>query len=142
VPADGRWQRGSVVRGFYLADSAETALAEWYRHGAELGVPPQSRLPRVMRKFEVDLDEIADLTVSDEIPAMQPTRRQWRLTQPIGEKHWKQGRPGLLVPSAAHSGGRVLVVFRPTDEPPKGVKALPRPKRFDELPPLPTGLRT
>ncbi len=36
----------------------------------------------------------------------------------------------------------VLVVFRPKADPPPGVLALPRPKRYDELPPLPTGLRT
>jgi RES domain-containing protein len=131
-----------VVRGFYLADSEATAWAEWYRHGAELGVPPHSRLPRIMRQFEVDLDDVADLTDSAEIPAMQPTRRQWRTTQPIGERHWKAGRLGLLVPSAARAGGRVLVIFRPTADPPPGLTPLLRPKRFDELPPLPTGLRT
>jgi hypothetical protein len=95
-----------------------------------------------MRKFEVDLDDVADLTAADALPAMQPTRRQWRVTQPIGERLWKEGRLGLLVPSAAHAGGRVLVIFRPGDEPPPGVKALPRPRRYDELPALPTGLRT
>lgn len=131
-----------MVRGFYLADSEATAWAEWYRHGAELGVPPQSRLPRVMRRFEVDLDNVADLTDSAEVPALQPTRRQWRTTQPIGERHWQAGRPGLLVPSAARPDGRVLVVFRPTDDPPHGLTALPRPRRYDELPAVPTGLRT
>ncbi|MEP7361577.1 MAG: RES family NAD+ phosphorylase, partial [Chloroflexota bacterium] len=131
-----------IVRGFYLADSEATAWAEWYRHGAELGVPPQSRLPRVMRRFEVDLDEVADLTAADAVPQMKPTRRQWRITQPIGENHWKEGRLGLLVPSAAHADSRVLVVFRPTDDPPLGIAPLARPKRYDELPPLPTGLRT
>ena len=141
-PADGRWQRGRIVRGFYLADSEATAWAEWYRHSAELGVPPQSRLPRVMRRFEVDLDGVADLTANPDLPQMQPTRRQWPRTQPVGERYWRAGNAGLLAPSAAHAGGRVLVVFRPTHDPPPGLVALPRPKRYDELPPLPTGLRT
>ncbi|MEP7159403.1 MAG: RES family NAD+ phosphorylase [Chloroflexota bacterium] len=146
-PADGRWQRGSVVRAFYLADSEATAWAEWYRHSAELGVPPQSRLPRAMSRFDVDLDGVADLTdpelLTDHgIKSLQPTRRQWPKTQPIGESYWRAGLPGLLVPSAAHAGGRVLVVFRPSDEPPAGVSAKPRPKTYTELPPLPTGLRT
>jgi RES domain-containing protein len=131
-----------VIRGFYLGDSEATAWAEWYRHSAELGVPPQSRLPRVMRAFEVDLDKVTDLTASPDLPQMQPTRRQWPTTQPIGERLWKVGSTGLLVPSAAHADGRVLVVFRPTADPPPGLKALLRPKRYAELPPLPVGLRT
>jgi len=136
-----------TVRGFYLADSEETAWAEWYRHGSELGVPPQSRLPRAMWRFEVDADDITDLTdpaelASHGIRALPPTRRQWPRTQPIGEAYWREGRRGLLVPSAAHVGGQVLVIFRPTDEPPAGVTPVPRPRLFKELPPLPTGLRT
>ena len=136
-----------MVRGFYLADSESTAWAEWYRHSAELGVPPQKRLPRVMWHFEVSLDGIVDLTDekllrSHGIRSLQATRRQWRVTQPIGEAYWRKGNAGLLAPSAAHADGRVLVVFRPTDDPPAGLTPRPRPRRYDELPPPPTGLRT
>ena len=146
-PADGRWQRGAIVRALYLAESEATAWAEWYRHSAELGVPPQSRLPRAVYRFEVDVDTVADLTgegvlAEHSIERLAPTRRQWPRTQPIGEAYWRAGRRGVLVPSAAHVEGRVLVVFRPTAERPKGVIALPRPRRYTELPALPTGLRT
>ena len=146
-PADGRWQRGSVVRAFYLADSEATAWAEWYRHSSELGVPPQSRLPRAMWRFDVELDGVADLTdpevlTAHGVKALQPTRRQWPKTQPIGEACFRAGLPGLLVPSAAHAGGQVLVVFRPGDESPPGVTPMRRPRTYAELPPLPTGLRT
>jgi hypothetical protein len=34
-PPDNRWQRGDVVNALYLADSDDTAWAEWYRHLAE-----------------------------------------------------------------------------------------------------------
>jgi len=51
-----------VVRGLYLADSEDTAWAEWLRATAEQGAPPASRLPRAMCPLEVDLDGIADLT--------------------------------------------------------------------------------
>jgi hypothetical protein len=34
-PADGRWQHGAVIEGWYLADTPETAWAEWYRALAE-----------------------------------------------------------------------------------------------------------
>lgn len=145
--ADGRWQRGSVVRALYLADSEQTAWAEWYRHSAELGVPPHTRLPRAVYSFEVDVAQVADLTAAAAlerlgVKRLQPTRRQWPTTQPIGEVCRQAGRRGLLAPSAAHEGGRVLVIFRPTAEAPDGVRALPRPRRHTELPPLPTGLRT
>ncbi len=40
TPADGRWQRGTVVDAYYFAAEPATAWAEWYRSVAELGVPP------------------------------------------------------------------------------------------------------
>jgi hypothetical protein len=42
-PTDGRWQRGGVVRGLYLADEPATAVAERYRYLAERGLPQASR---------------------------------------------------------------------------------------------------
>lgn len=44
--ADGRWQRGAVVAGLHLADSADAAWAEWYRHLAASGRPPAFATPR------------------------------------------------------------------------------------------------
>jgi hypothetical protein len=41
---DGRWQRGTAIAGFYLADSRETAWAEWHRALAELGLRPEAML--------------------------------------------------------------------------------------------------
>ena len=76
------------------------------------------------------------------VERLLPSRRQWSLTQPIGEAYWRASRRGILVPSAAHVDGRVLVVFRPTDERPPGIEVRPRPRRYTELPALPTGLRT
>jgi hypothetical protein len=61
-PADGRWQRGEVVEGFYLADSEETAWAEWYRALAELAIPPMRQLPRDLWRFEVEIQRVADLS--------------------------------------------------------------------------------
>ena len=90
-PADGRWQRGAIARGLYLADCDGTAWAEWLRATAERGVPPSEALPRTVFRLDVDLEEIADLTdpaarATQGIPGLQPTRRQWPLTQPIGER--------------------------------------------------------
>ena len=44
-PPDSRWQRGTVVEAIYLADSAATAWAEWYRALAEAALPPRPRAP-------------------------------------------------------------------------------------------------
>jgi RES domain-containing protein len=145
-PADGRWQRGSVIRALYLGDSEETVWAEWYRHSSELGVPPAQRLPRAVWRFDVDLDDVADLTaegiLEDEgVARLAPTRRQWPKTQPIGEACWREGARGVLAPSAARRGGRVLAIFR-TAEAIDGVTPVPPPRRFDELPAVPPGLRT
>jgi RES domain-containing protein len=145
-PADGRWQRGSVIRALYLGDSEATVWAEWYRHTSELGVPPAQRLPRAIWRIDVDLDDLADLTAEgvlerEGIKRLDPTRRQWPKTEPIGEALWRAGARGVLAPSAARNGGRVLAIFR-TGEAIPGVTAVPPPRRFDELPAVPAGLRT
>lgn len=145
-PADGRWQRGSVVRALYLGDSEATVWAEWLRHTAEAGVPPQQRLPTAIWQIEVDIDDVADLTApgilaGEGIARLDPTRRQWPRTQPIGESLWHDGARGVLAPSAAREGGRVLAIFRP-EEALEGVRPVPPPKRFASLPALPAGLRT
>lgn len=146
-PADGRWQRGEAIRAFYAADSPETCWAEWYRHSAELGVPPHLRLPRALWRLDVDLSDVADLTatatlVAHGIAALAPTRRQWPETQKIGEAYWRAGRRAILAPSAAHVGGRVLAVFRPTGSGVAGVSPIRPSRRYSELPAIPVGLRT
>jgi RES domain-containing protein len=144
--ADGRWQTGAVVRGIYLADTEETAWAEWYRHTSEQGAPPASRMPRDTWRIAVDVTDIADLTapgVLDKhaITELHPTRRQWPLTQPVGEAYYRDRCRGLLAPSAAHEGGQVLAIYRPLPALP-GLTPVPPPNHYDDLPPLPTGLRT
>ena len=131
----------------YLADSAETAWAEWYRHSAELGVPPQNRMPRDLWRFDVSLENVADLTTDGilakrGIKTLSPSRRQWSRTQPIGEESWRAGFSALIAPSAAHVGGQVLAVFRVAPGAIAGVKPIKPAKRVKELPALPTGLRT
>ena len=149
-PADGRWQRGSVVRALYLGESVETCWAEWYRHTSEAGVPPQQRLPTAIWRVDVAVDDVADLTAprilaGEGIARLSPSRRQWPKTQPIGEALWRDGARGVLAPSAAHKGGLVLAIFRPNDGPIDsvgGVRPVPPPREFDDLPALPPGLRT
>jgi hypothetical protein len=54
-PTDGRWQRGEIVRGLYLADEPATAIAEWYRLLAERGLPPARAIPHDHHVWEVEL---------------------------------------------------------------------------------------
>jgi RES domain-containing protein len=120
--------------------------AEWYRHTAEAGVPPSRRLPRAIWRVEVELDDVADLTADGVLAAhgidrLDPTRRQWPITQPIGEAYFRDGARALLAPSAARRGGRVLAVFR-RGRAHRGLIAVPPAQRFDRLPAIPRGLRT
>ena len=135
-----------VVRGFYLADTEDTAWAEWYRHTSEQGAPPASRMPRDTWKIAVDVTDIADLAepgvlAKHSITGLRPTRRQWPLTQPVGAAYYRDGCRGVLAPSAAHVGGQVLAIFRPLPALP-GLRPVPPANHHDDLPPLPTGLRT
>lgn len=109
-------------------------------------MPPSEALPRTVFGLDVDLEQIADLTdpaarATLRIPGLQPTRRQWPLTQPIGERLWRGGARGILAPSAAHVGHRVLAVFR-TGPVVDGVVEITPGTDHDTIPIIPTGLRT
>ena len=135
-----------MVRGFYLADTEDTAWAEWYRHTSELGAAPASRMPRDTWQIAVEVTDIGDLTDLATLglhglTELLPTRRQWPLTQPVGEAYYHDGWRGILTPSAAHVGGQVLTIFRPLPVLP-GLRTVATANEYAELPPLPTGLRT
>lgn len=145
-PADGRWQRGSVIRAVYLGDDEATVWAEWYRHTSEAAVPPDQRLPVAIWRVDVDLEDVADLTAPGVLDAhgidgLEPKRKRWPPTQKVGESYWRDGAEAVLAPSAARAGGRVLAVFR-TDEAVAGLTPVPPARRYRSLPPLPPGLRT
>lgn len=145
-PFDARWQRGPVVRGLYLACCEETAWAEWMRATAEDGVAPAARLPRDVWALDVDVSSIADLTAPGALagvglPRLRPSQRQWPACQAVGEALWRAGAAGLLAPSAAHDGHRVLCLFR-TARDVEGVREVPPPTRHGSIPVIPVGLRT
>lgn len=146
-PPDGRWQRGSVVPGFYLADSPDTVWAEWYRLLAELGLRPERMLPRNLWRFRVSLDRIADLQDAERmarvgLEALRPDRSGWRPFQEIGERLFADGWRGLVAPSAARpEDGRALCLFR-TEERIPGVEPIPPPIIYRRPPVPPRGMRT
>jgi RES domain-containing protein len=144
-PASARWQRGEVVEGFYLADSAATAWAEWYRALAELALPPLRSLPRDLWRFDLDVKRVADLSSRERLErvgleAPLPDRRQWPSYQAVGEALFADGWAGVLYSAAARPDARALCLFRRGVRIP-GVRKRPPPKRYREPPAPPRGLR-
>jgi RES domain-containing protein len=144
VPADGRWQRGEVVPGLYLADSIETATAEWYRSLAEWGLSPQDHVPYDHHEWRLDL-QLADLSDLERLretglPGPSPDRRTWPAFQRVGEQLWHEGWAGLLAPSAARAGSLVVCVFADL-WPPAGCRPV-RASAVTVIPPPPRGMRT
>jgi hypothetical protein len=139
-PPDGRWQRGSEVAGFYLADSRETAWAEWYRQIDELALRAADQLPRDLWRFEVKLADIADLRSEAQLERVgltrpRPSRRGWAAFQEVGEQLHAEGWKGVHAPSAARpKSGEILCLFR-AGEKVDGVKALPPPAIQRSAPP-------
>jgi hypothetical protein len=145
-PGDFRWQRGAVVEGLYLAADEATVWAEWYRWLAEARRSPRSALPRDLWRFQVRLEQVADLTGTEALArvglaAPMPTREQWPAHQAVGERLFADGWQGVLYASAARPPGRALCVFRTACEI-AGVTPLAPPVRHDDPPLVPTGLRT
>jgi hypothetical protein len=68
---DGRWQRGEIVRGLYVADEPATAIAEWYRLLAERGLPPARAIPHDHHVWELEL-QLADLSTPSAPGATEP----------------------------------------------------------------------
>jgi RES domain-containing protein len=147
VAASNRWQRGQVVGALYLADSAQTAWAEWYRHLAERAIPPMQTLPRELWRWHVDLERVADLRAPEALAARglsapRPTRVGWTPFQRVGEALHEAGWPALVTASAARPSGFVLCVFRRGTAQPAGIEPVPPPARVDEPPAPPRGMTT
>lgn len=144
VPAHGRWQRGEVVPGLYLADSIETATAEWYRSLAEWGLSPQEHVPYDHHEWRLDLQlaDLSDLKRLREtgLSGPLPDRRTWPAFQRVGEQLWREGWAGLIAPSAAREGSLVVCMFANL-WPPAGCRPV-RTSAVTVIPPPPRGMRT
>ena len=147
-PPDNRWQRGATVDALYLASDEATVWAEWYRHLAEGGIPPNQQMPRDLWTWAVDPGlEVADLTSAEQLkrvalPVPRPGRRTWPPYQEVGETLWREGWPGVLASSAARPrDGRVLCLFRDIKSL-RHVRPLPPPRVVRHPPAPPLGMRT
>ena len=144
--ATGRWQQGRVVAGFYLAESEDTAWAEWYRYLAEVGLRPDHALPRDLWRFSVDI-RVANLGTRPRLERIglatpRPGQSDWSAFQPVGHRLFREGWRGLVAPSAARPGrGKVLCLFRDAATI-EGVKPIPPPRIYRRAPAVPTGMRT
>ena len=129
----------------YLADSEQTAWAEWYRYLAERGKAPNEDLPRDLYRIAVDLSAVVDLSSAAKrkeagVPArMRPTRAQWPAFQPTAERLAAAGAPGVLYSSAARTRSLCLCVFEAGLG---GLNIEGDPVRVIAPPPPPRGLRT
>ncbi len=143
-PRDARWQRGETVDAIYLADSPDTAWAEWYRWLAESGLSPQTGLPRDLWRVKVEIENVIDLRTTEPLEAVglsapRPDRREWPAFQTVGGQLHAEGSVALAAPSSARKGGVVLCVFWP---PENDIKVDHRSfERFVEAPVVPRGLR-
>jgi RES domain-containing protein len=145
-PSDGRWQRGEVVGGMYFADSEETAWAEWYRALAEFAIPPDRQMPRDLWRWEIDVDDLANLSTEDALKGVgltprRPNQSEWLAFQEVGEQLWRDGHRGVLAPSASRPSHFVLCLFREAEEV-AGAKPGRPPMTYRRAPAPPTGLTT
>ena len=143
---DGRWQRGEQVAGLYLAQDPDTVWAEWYRALAELGEAPDSRLPRDLWRFRVQLEQVADLSQLAALralglPAMVPDRSQWPAFQDAGARLAEARFRAVLFRSSARPAGLCLCVFATEDGFP-GITPVGPPERVPAPPAPPRGMRT
>jgi hypothetical protein len=120
--------------------------AEWYRHLAEKGIPPNEQTPRRVWQWDADV-RVANLSTAARLTrvglaAPTPGRRTWSPYQNIGHQIWMEGWVGLLAPSAARPAGKVLCLFREGRQAIAGVRPIGRGRRIEEPPAPPTGMTT
>jgi len=143
---NGRWQCGEQLAGLYVAQDSDTVWAEWYQALAELGEPPDARLPRDLWKFTLTLQRVADLSTpaalrSLGLPDPLPDRSQWPAFQDAGHRLAAEGFAGVLFRSSARPDGLCVCVFA-TGKGFPGVRATVSPKRITRAPAPPRGMRT
>lgn len=145
TPADSRWQRGSVVDAFYLSDERDTAIAEWYRTIARAKLAPSAVVPFDVVSFEVDIDEVADLTTVEQLESVRlsypKVATDFPAFQAVGEKLFQLGFRALIAPTDARPGNTVLCIFRPNGDI-DGASLIAGVDRVVEVPQVPIGLRT
>jgi RES domain-containing protein len=130
--AGARWNGRGSFHAVYASLDPQTALDEALAHFRHFNLPIESAMPRVLVALQIQLGCVLDLTRIEVRRSLRLSRRRlldepWRelqqqgqeaLTQAIGRLAWEAEWEGLLVPSAARSGGVNVVVFPANLNPP------------------------
>ena len=128
----GRWNPPGSFHTVYASFDLETALAEALAHFRRFKIPLTSAMPRVFAALKAKLNRVLDLRVGAIRNTLRVSKARlfaeewWKkqrlgkeaLTQAIGRLAWEARLHGMLVPSAARSGGTNLIVFPANLDPP------------------------
>jgi RES domain-containing protein len=111
----GRFNPAGSFPVLYACQSRPCAVAELKRLGERQAIGVQELLPRVLYRYEIDLERILDLT-NDEVLAQIGlgldllTGPDWTVCQELGSTAHALGAQGINSPSAT-GVGNVLAVF-------------------------------
>lgn len=140
----GRLHRPGEI-ALYLADTPQTAWAEWYRALAARAQNPADDVPRELYEVTVDLDDVIDLSSprlrqEAALPArMLPSESQWPRFQRFATAMRAEGARGVLYSSAARTRSLCLCVFEAGRG---GLRVDHEPVSVISPPPPPRGTRT
>lgn len=111
----GRFNPPESFPVLYLCLDRPCAVAELKRLGRRAVVGIDGLLPRLLYRYELDLERVLDLTDAGVVAELGTTREaltadDWSFCQEIGVASHAQGDQGILCPSATGTG-TVLAVF-------------------------------
>jgi len=118
----GRWNPPGSFPTVYLAIHYSTAMEEYLAQNRRNGLPVTEAMPSVTTGVSLDLHRLMDLTLGQVRKILRVSLDRFvtephdpgpveSLTQAIGRLAWSENYEGLLVPSAARSGDKNIVVF-------------------------------
>jgi RES domain-containing protein len=133
----GRWNPIGIA-AVYASLTPETAMAEALAHYRYYGVPLRDSMPRTFVAIAVNLQAILDLRDGTVRQRLQVSRDRiltvdWRkevqagrepITQAIGRAASEVGLEGLIVPSAADTKGKNVLIFPTNLQPGSNVTVL------------------
>jgi RES domain-containing protein len=140
----GRFHRPGEI-ALYLADTPETAWAEWYRALAARAQKPADDVPRELYRIVIDLDDVVDLSSTRlrqeaALPTrVRPSESQWPAFQRFATAMRAEGARGVLYSSAARTRSLCLCVFEAGLG---GLRVESEPVSVITPPPPPRGMRT
>ncbi len=140
----GRWHPIGLCRVVYASLDPLTAFHESLAHCKRYGLSLRTAMPKTVNAVAAKLHHVLDLTdgrlrqrlmLSERRILQEPwwllaATSQEALTQAVGRIAWELELEGLVVPSAAHAGGKGLVYF-PDRKRPHSVLTIINP---DDLP--------